>query len=149
MFGHVPNTWIVKYCMYMYENVYALLYVNIYIYTLHIGQEVSGCLGQTTHFGVGASPVVSWLFQPISIMLYIQVKSFAQVGVTIENHWNHQEKTKWTTKNIIPRWFKPWPFDSLFGGHDSPVKGSRFHHSKQVNPNDLPGVNPPAPPCPK
>ena len=32
MFGHVPNTWIVKYCMYMYENVYALLYV--YIYTL-------------------------------------------------------------------------------------------------------------------
>ena len=27
MFDHVPNKWVVKYCMYMYENVYALLYI--------------------------------------------------------------------------------------------------------------------------
>ena len=29
---------------------------------------------------------------------------------------------------ICSRWFNSWP---LFGGHDSPLKGSRFHHPKK------------------
>ena len=33
-------------------------------------------------------------------------------------------------KKIPTRWFKPWPFDSLVGGHQITVKGSRFHHPK-------------------
>ena len=36
-------------------------------------------------------------------MLYIQVKSFAQVGVTIENHWTHQEKQKLNNKKHHPQ----------------------------------------------
>ena len=29
------------------------------------------------------------------------------------------------------RWFKPWPFDPLVGGHQQPFKGSRFYHPKK------------------
>jgi len=36
---------------------------------------------------------------------------------------------------LIARWFKPWPFDPLVGGHDSPLNGSRFHHPKKVTLN--------------
>ena len=29
------------------------------------------------------------------------------------------------------RWFNSWPLYPQFGGHDSPFKGSRFHHPKK------------------
>ena len=32
---------------------------------------------------------------------------------------------------MISRWLKPSPFFPQFGGHDSPLKGSRFHHLKK------------------
>ena len=32
-----------------------------------------------------------------------------------------------------------WPFDPLVGGHQQPLKGSRFHHSKKVTIAELPG----------
>ncbi len=35
-------------------------------------------------------------------------------------------------QNTSTRWFKPWPFCPLVGGHDSPLKGTRFHHPKKV-----------------
>ena len=43
-----------------------------------------------------------------------------------------------TWKKKHARWFKPWPFDSPVGGHDSPFKWSRFHHPKKVTIAELP-----------
>ena len=43
-----------------------------------------------------------------------------------------QKKNHLGNKKTTTRWFNSWPFYPLVGGHDSPWKGSRFHHPKKV-----------------
>ena len=57
---------------------------------------------------------------------------------------NHQIPRKIWSKLIPTRWFKPWPFYPLIGGHDSPLNRSRsLNHPKKgtnsQNPEDWHG----------
>ena len=93
--------------------------------------EVHRLVGRTNH---PSTPC----FQICQSKLQTQNRILSQHFFKI---WDFSATVLWflTSKNIISRWFRLWPFYLLVGG-DLPLKGSRFHHPKKVTTvAELPG----------
>ena len=53
----------------------------------------------------------------------------------MELKWNIGIQLDKTCDKLQTRWFKPWSFHVLFGGHNLPLKGSHVYHNKKVTKN--------------